>query len=98
MIYNNILSWSGFGLIVSLATPVSSLASPSPSNSTFNIIWTACGNATVPRECTRFEVPMDYKDPSAGTASLAVARINATKLPRLGTFFVNPGGPGESFN
>lgn len=27
---------------------------------------------------------------------MAVARINATQTPRLGTLFVNPGGPGDS--
>ncbi|CAE6441466.1 unnamed protein product [Rhizoctonia solani] len=39
---------------------------------------------------------MDYADHKAGTASLAVIRLNATTSPRLGTIFVNPGGPGES--
>ncbi|ELU45231.1 TAP-like domain-containing protein [Rhizoctonia solani AG-1 IA] len=63
---------------------------------TQRISWTPCGNATLPRECGRFEVPLDYADNAAGTGSLAVARLNATVSPRLGTIFINPGGPGES--
>ncbi|CAE6402210.1 unnamed protein product [Rhizoctonia solani] len=58
------------------------------------IYWTPCGNATIPRECGTFQVPLDYADITAGTASLTVARLNATVSPRLGTIFVNPGGPG----
>ncbi|CAE6414083.1 unnamed protein product [Rhizoctonia solani] len=60
------------------------------------ILWTPCGNATIPRECGQFEVPLDYANKKAGTATLAVARLNATVKPRLGTLFINPGGPGES--
>ncbi|CAE6440885.1 unnamed protein product [Rhizoctonia solani] len=58
--------------------------------------WEKCGSNTVSRECSRFEVPLDWADPSAGKASLAVARYKATKQPKLGTIFVNPGGPGGS--
>ncbi|KAG9107874.1 hypothetical protein FRC07_008567 [Ceratobasidium sp. 392] len=47
-------------------------------------------------ECGRFEVPLDYQNSTAGKASLAVVRLAATQQPRLGTLFVNPGGPGGS--
>ncbi|CAE6357579.1 unnamed protein product [Rhizoctonia solani] len=60
------------------------------------ILWTPCSNATIPRECGTFQVSLDYASPAAGTALLAVARLNATVSPRLGTLFVNPGGPGAS--
>ncbi|KAG8696109.1 hypothetical protein FRC08_007355 [Ceratobasidium sp. 394] len=60
------------------------------------ISWSPCGNGTYSRECGFFDVPLDYKNPKAGKATLAVARFNATKQPRLGTLFTNPGGPGES--
>ncbi|KAJ1300924.1 hypothetical protein OPQ81_003350 [Rhizoctonia solani] len=59
--------------------------------------WGDCGPDTPNlRECSTFEVPLDWEDPSAGKARLAVARYKATKQPKLGTLFVNPGGPGES--
>ena len=41
-------------------------------------------------------VPLDYFDPSAGKAKIALARYNATVGPRKGSLFVNPGGPGGS--
>ncbi|KAG8736010.1 hypothetical protein FRC10_009883, partial [Ceratobasidium sp. 414] len=41
----------------------------------------------------RFEVPLDYQNESAGKASLAVARYPATKQPKIGTLFLNTGGP-----
>ena len=35
---------------------------------------------------------MDYHDPSAGKARLAVAKYAATASKKLGTLFANPGG------
>ncbi|KAI8996230.1 hypothetical protein BD414DRAFT_477175 [Trametes punicea] len=45
--------------------------------------------------CSFLEVPLDYHDPEAGLARIAVAKANATG-DRLGTLFINPGGPGGS--
>ncbi|KAF8598570.1 hypothetical protein BDV93DRAFT_609757 [Ceratobasidium sp. AG-I] len=86
---NNISKLLLLGLATCSALPVLSLSHSSP-----KIIWAPCGNTTIPRECGTFEVPLDYKNSGAGKALLAVARINATKTPRLGTLFTNPGGPG----
>ncbi|KAJ7779498.1 hypothetical protein DFH07DRAFT_936286 [Mycena maculata] len=47
------------------------------------------------QECGSIIVPKDYFDPSAGTASIAIARVRATR-PKKGTIFLNPGGPGGS--
>ncbi|CAE7050036.1 unnamed protein product [Rhizoctonia solani] len=59
--------------------------------------WGDCGTeAPSSRECSRFEVPLDWANESAGKGSLAVARYKATKQPKLGTLFINPGGPGGS--
>ncbi|WP_433161827.1 alpha/beta hydrolase [Kribbella sp. CA-247076] len=42
-------------------------------------------------------VPLDYDRPSDGTTELALARFRATDTShRIGTVFVNPGGPGGS--
>ncbi|QRV77215.1 Abhydrolase domain-containing protein [Ceratobasidium sp. AG-Ba] len=61
------------------------------------IQWKLCGkNSNSTLECGRFEVPLDYANEAAGKASLFVARYPATKQPKLGTLFMNPGGPGES--
>ncbi|QRV81714.1 Abhydrolase domain-containing protein [Ceratobasidium sp. AG-Ba] len=61
-----------------------------------NITWEACEGASNVTECGRFEVPLDYHNATAGKASLAVARYPATKQPKRGTLFLNPGGPGGS--
>ncbi|CAE6371345.1 unnamed protein product [Rhizoctonia solani] len=58
--------------------------------------WGKCYPDKASRECSRFEVPLDWADHAAGKASLFVARYKATKEPKLGTIFMNPGGPGGS--
>ncbi|CAE6524346.1 unnamed protein product [Rhizoctonia solani] len=65
-----------------------------PNNS---LQWEDCSLDGLPgRECTRFEVPLDWHNDGAGKASLAMIRYPATKQPKLGTLFMNPGGPGGS--
>ncbi|KAG9106063.1 hypothetical protein FRC07_008976 [Ceratobasidium sp. 392] len=61
-----------------------------------NITWKSCGDPEGNTQCGRFEVPLDYHNATAGKASLAVARYPATKKPKRGTLFLNPGGPGGS--
>jgi hypothetical protein len=80
----------GVGVLIQ-ALSLAAAASLSPNTS---IAWTPCFNSSLSRECGDFEVPLDYHNLSAGTTQLAVIRVNATKLPRLGTLFLNPGGPG----
>ena len=48
-------------------------------------------------ECATVEVPLDYDQPSRATTPVALARVPATDVKhRIGTVFVNPGGPGGS--
>ncbi|CAE6409120.1 unnamed protein product [Rhizoctonia solani] len=59
--------------------------------------WQNCSLDDYPgRECAQFEVPLDWHNEAAGKASLAVIRYPAIKSPKLGTLFMNPGGPGGS--
>jgi pimeloyl-ACP methyl ester carboxylesterase len=62
------------------------------------IDWRPCNqDSGFPFECARVRVPLDYGDPSAGTISLALARLPASDpAHRIGSLFVNPGGPGGS--
>ena len=53
--------------------------------------WRNCGSA----DCTTFEVPLDYQDPSGARVSLSMTRVRATG-ESIGSLFVNPGGPGGS--
>jgi hypothetical protein len=47
-------------------------------------------------ECATANLPLDYDDPKGPTIEVALLRVKA-KDPahRLGTLFVNPGGPGD---
>ena len=62
------------------------------------IAWASCKHPGVPQaECATATVPLDYDDPTGATTGIALARIPATdSANRVGTLFVNPGGPGVS--
>ncbi len=48
-------------------------------------------------ECGILEVPLDYDDPDGEQIDMAVGRLSAASPEdRIGTLFVNPGGPGGS--
>jgi pimeloyl-ACP methyl ester carboxylesterase len=55
--------------------------------------WTACRPGD---QCATARLPLDYADPHGATIDVALLRVPA-KDPgrRLGTLFVNPGGPGD---
>jgi pimeloyl-ACP methyl ester carboxylesterase len=56
--------------------------------------WESCTDGGVPLDCARVTVPVDWARPDGATMSLAVVRHRATG-ERKGTFFFNPGGPGQ---
>jgi len=57
-----------------------------------SVEWSPCDED----ECARILAPLDYANPAAAAVTLSLRRQPATKSPRLGTLFVNPGGPGAS--
>lgn len=57
------------------------------------LAWTSCGGRV---QCTTTTAPLDWSDPDGRALTLAVGRIPAIAQPRLGSLFVNPGGPGGS--
>ncbi|KAG8680216.1 hypothetical protein FRC08_016451, partial [Ceratobasidium sp. 394] len=63
---------------------------PSPDK----IEWSTCGDGY---ECGRLLVPLDYQNETSGHANLSVGRLLAKNTTaRLGSLFINPGGPGGS--
>jgi len=65
---------------------------PGPDIPTIN--WTPCRGAF---QCARTTAPLDYDRPFATTISLALIRLPAADpAQRIGSLFVNPGGPGGS--
>jgi pimeloyl-ACP methyl ester carboxylesterase len=61
------------------------------------IEWQPCGESAPAFECATYTVPRDYSDPSGATLELALTRLPATDVEnRIGSLFLNPGGPGGS--
>ncbi len=55
--------------------------------------WKECGEF----ECATLEAPLDYADPGAASIDLALLKRPANNEDeKLGSLFVNPGGPGVS--
>lgn len=57
-----------------------------------NLRWQPCGDGLT---CAAVLAPLDYAKPDGPAITLALARREATSR-RIGTLFVNPGGPGGS--
>ncbi|WP_374777973.1 alpha/beta hydrolase [Streptomyces sp. NBC_01310] len=67
---------------------------PSPSATVPRLDWSACAPGS-PYDCASARVPLDHADPAGRSIDLAVVRRQATDpAHRIGTLFVNPGGPG----
>jgi len=61
------------------------------------IAWSKCFSKMGPFECGTVQVPLDYDAPNGPSISLAVTRLPATDpAHRVGSLFLNPGGPGGS--
>ncbi len=61
------------------------------------IRWASCGPGLDAFQCATVKVPQDYDRPYGPTTSLALTRLPAADpARRIGTLFVNPGGPGGS--
>jgi pimeloyl-ACP methyl ester carboxylesterase len=59
--------------------------------------WQPCGREFPGAQCATAEVPLDYDSPTGTTTQIALARIRASDAAkRVGSVFVNPGGPGGS--
>jgi pimeloyl-ACP methyl ester carboxylesterase len=58
--------------------------------------WRQCQGGELPRlSCADVEVPLDYDAPEGATLTLGLTRLLARDPQRrIGTLFVNPGGPG----
>jgi pimeloyl-ACP methyl ester carboxylesterase len=54
--------------------------------------WKPCDQG----QCARVWVPLDYSDPNGQAITVEMAKRPATGSPKLGTLFIDPGGPGAS--
>ncbi len=55
--------------------------------------WARCTKRV---ECANVAAPLDWSAPDGRALTLVMGRIRATAAPRLGSLFINPGGPGGS--
>jgi hypothetical protein len=61
------------------------------------IAWQSCGADFPGLDCALVKVPLDYDEPNGAQTTIALARLPATdKQNRIGSLFLNPGGPGGS--
>src|SRR5689334_10820390 len=96
----------GLGLAVSSAPSVA--ATPPVAAGRSNIAWAPCyqwlttligenEGRTVPFQCGQVQVPLDYDNPQGAQVLVSVMRVPATDpAHRIGSLFLNPGGPGGS--
>ena len=78
-------------LLGALAVPAAQ-AEPSPPVPALH--WTACAGTF---QCATAQVPVDYDQPLGATTTVALTRLPASDpAHRIGSLFVNPGGPGGS--
>jgi pimeloyl-ACP methyl ester carboxylesterase len=95
------------GLLVSVAAavtaallPATASASPEAAPAAPRLDWGACAPDSAAAQagdfqCATAQVPLSYDDPGGRTITLSLVRRPATDpSTRLGTLFVNPGGPG----
>jgi len=57
------------------------------------LAWSDCGSGF---ECTTATAPLDWSNPGGDTVELALIKKPASGGTKLGSLFVNPGGPGGS--
>jgi pimeloyl-ACP methyl ester carboxylesterase len=80
------------GTAAPVTGPVSTQTVPTQPARPLPLTWSSCGKQV---ECATLPVPLDHADPSKGTIDLFVKRRPAgDPSQRIGTLFVNPGGPG----
>lgn len=86
--------------LVSVAAVVATapaVSADEPSAAVPTLEWHPCGDDFPGAECAIATVPMDYGRPNRATTTIALARVPATDQEhKIGTVFVNPGGPGGS--
>jgi pimeloyl-ACP methyl ester carboxylesterase len=81
--------------VCAVAALTANAASAAPS--TPRISWSPCYKEFGPFECGTVQVPLDYSQPGGASISIALIRLPALDPSRrLGSLFINPGGPGGS--
>ncbi len=84
-------------LVVTLLAAASPVSAERNGPTVPRLDWVPCGPDYPGIECAEAVVPLDYDAPAGATTVIALARVPASdSANRIGSLFVNPGGPGGS--
>ena len=84
-------------LAMSLLAVPAAASRTTPGAAVPELAWRSCGQEAPGFECATARVPLDYDRPRGATITLALTRLPATSpSTRIGSLFLNPGGPGGS--
>jgi pimeloyl-ACP methyl ester carboxylesterase len=88
-------------LVLACSLAAAMLAAPASATSSPLVVptinWGSCGDDFVGFDCATVQVPLDYDHTNGPKTQIALARVPATdQANKIGTLFVNPGGPGGS--
>ena len=87
----------GFAAIVASLFVWSGIAAGGGAAAPSKVAWSKCFAQFGPFECGTVQVPLDYDQSSGRTISIALTRLPAAdQAHRIGSLFLNPGGPGGS--
>ncbi|KAI0886732.1 TAP-like protein-domain-containing protein [Annulohypoxylon maeteangense] len=93
--FTMVLSKTLTPLLLSLAAQ-GTVAAIIPRDNSTGIQWGPCKlNTTLPVQCAKLPVPLDYTDNSSQILNLDVIRYPAQKHPKRGSIILNFGGPGQ---
>jgi pimeloyl-ACP methyl ester carboxylesterase len=85
------------GVLVAAVLVWSGLAAGGAAAAPSQVAWSTCYAQFGPFQCGTVQVPLDYDEPNGATISIALVRLPATDpRHRIGSLFLNPGGPGGS--
>jgi pimeloyl-ACP methyl ester carboxylesterase len=91
------LTWKRLAALLALCAAAIGFTTGSASAAPTKIAWNKCYSDLGPFQCGTLQVPLDYDQPNGATISLAVVRLPASDpAHRIGSLFLNPGGPGGS--
>ena len=92
----SVVSVAAAGMLAAILAPVTASAARGPGGPPVPALrWHSCASGF---DCATAHVPLDYRHPHGATISLFVFRHRATDpAHRLGSLFVNGGGPSAQF-
>jgi pimeloyl-ACP methyl ester carboxylesterase len=86
------------GALTVAVVPAGALPGDESSSAVPAVDWAPCTTAGFAGfDCATYRVPLDYDDPESASVQLALVRRPADDpASKIGSLFLNPGGPGES--